>query len=157
MYSELIPIFPHAQPCYINGSSQDVAARGLDMPRVKWIVQYSAPATPTDYVHRVGRTARIGGHGNALLFLLPSETEYIKELAKHKVKYDFLLSSLVGTFTLHSCNCIENLFHRIDRVPMEDVLGTLDVTSLSISGVSDELSLNDPYLHEMADLLMDQD
>lgn len=37
------------------------------------IIQYTVPAELADYVHRVGRTARIGSSGKALLFLLPSE------------------------------------------------------------------------------------
>jgi superfamily II DNA/RNA helicase len=47
---------------------------------VQWIVQYTPPASATDYIHRVGRTARIGTHGQALLFLAPSESEYVKAL-----------------------------------------------------------------------------
>ena len=58
----------------------DVAARGLDLPQVDWIVQYNPPTTRADYVHRVGRTARIGAKGSSLLMLLPSEAEFVREL-----------------------------------------------------------------------------
>lgn len=58
----------------------DVAARGLDLPQVDWIVQYNPPTTTADYVHRVGRTARIGAKGSSLIFTLPSEANFIKEL-----------------------------------------------------------------------------
>ncbi|KAK3698961.1 hypothetical protein QZH41_012833 [Actinostola sp. cb2023] len=51
----------------------DVAARGLDLPNVNWIIQYNTPGSAVDYIHRVGRTARIGTQGQALLFLTPSE------------------------------------------------------------------------------------
>jgi ATP-dependent RNA helicase DDX31/DBP7 len=54
----------------------DVAARGLDFPSVTAIVQYDPPGDPADYVHRVGRTARMGQRGEALLFSLPSERAY---------------------------------------------------------------------------------
>ncbi|CAM9233969.1 unnamed protein product, partial [Scytosiphon promiscuus] len=55
----------------------DVAARGLDLPTVDWIVQYDPPAETADYVHRVGRTARKGERGHSLLFLLPREAAYL--------------------------------------------------------------------------------
>lgn len=38
----------------------DVAARGLDMPNIDWIIQYNTPGSCVDYIHRVGRTARVG-------------------------------------------------------------------------------------------------
>ncbi|KAG7170282.1 ATP-dependent RNA helicase DDX31-like [Homarus americanus] len=41
----------------------DVASRGLDMPKVRWIVQFNAACTAADYVHRVGRTARVNAAG----------------------------------------------------------------------------------------------
>ena len=58
----------------------DVAARGLDIPKVDWIVQFDPPDDPVKYVHRVGRTARAGQCGNALMFLLPSELAFLKYL-----------------------------------------------------------------------------
>ncbi|KAI9595909.1 P-loop containing nucleoside triphosphate hydrolase protein [Syncephalis fuscata] len=58
----------------------DVAARGLHLPDVDQIVQYDAPCDIRDYAHRVGRTARLGRGGDALLFLLPSEMAYIDVL-----------------------------------------------------------------------------
>ncbi|XP_065551998.1 probable ATP-dependent RNA helicase DDX31 isoform X1 [Lathamus discolor] len=86
----------------------DVAARGLDLPQVTWIVQYNAPASPAEYIHRIGRTARIGCHGNSLLVLAPSEAEYVSLLASHKInvseiKMEKVLSSLMkdDRFKLH--------------------------------------------------------
>lgn len=60
----------------------DVACRGLDLPHIDWIVQFSPSSHAADYVHRVGRTARLGRTGRALLFLQPSESEYITHLAE---------------------------------------------------------------------------
>jgi len=65
--------------------STDVAARGLDLPAVDWIVQYNPPTSNADYVHRVGRTARIGSKGSSLLFVLPSEANFVLELESHKL------------------------------------------------------------------------
>lgn len=63
----------------------DVASRGLDMPKVKWIVQFNAACTAADYVHRVGRTARVNALGSALVFLAPAEAPYIQMLESHKI------------------------------------------------------------------------
>jgi ATP-dependent RNA helicase DDX18/HAS1 len=65
--------------------STDVAARGLDIPDVDWIVQYDPPDDPREYIHRVGRTARAGGRGKALLFLLPTELGFLRYLKASKV------------------------------------------------------------------------
>ncbi|KAH6566004.1 hypothetical protein BASA50_005277 [Batrachochytrium salamandrivorans] len=55
----------------------DVAARGLDLPDVAHIVQYDPPGEVRDYIHRIGRTARLGRQGAATLFLLPTELLYL--------------------------------------------------------------------------------
>ncbi|EIW69494.1 hypothetical protein TREMEDRAFT_71647 [Tremella mesenterica DSM 1558] len=63
----------------------DVAARGLDIPKVDWIIQFDPPDDPRDYIHRVGRTARAGKSGKSLLFLLPSELGFLRFLKVAKV------------------------------------------------------------------------
>ncbi|XP_007541624.1 ATP-dependent RNA helicase DDX18 [Poecilia formosa] len=64
----------------------DVAARGLDIPEVDWIVQYDPPDDPKEYIHRVGRTARgIDGRGHALLILRPQELGFLRFLKQAKV------------------------------------------------------------------------
>lgn len=64
----------------------DVAARGLDIPSVDWIVQFDPPDDPRDYIHRVGRTARgAQGRGRSLLFLQPSEVGFLAQLRDARV------------------------------------------------------------------------
>jgi ATP-dependent RNA helicase DDX18/HAS1 len=71
----------------------DVAARGLDIPAVDWIIQYDPPDDPREYIHRVGRTARgAAGKGRALLFLTAEEVGFLKYLRAAKValnEYEF--------------------------------------------------------------------
>lgn len=55
----------------------DVMARGVDIPEVDWVIQFDPPSSANAFVHRCGRTARIGNQGNALLFLLPEEESYV--------------------------------------------------------------------------------
>ncbi|XP_054450369.1 ATP-dependent RNA helicase DDX55 [Pteronotus mesoamericanus] len=59
----------------------DVMARGIDIPEVNWVLQYDPPGSASAFVHRCGRTARIGHSGSALVFLLPMEESYVNFLA----------------------------------------------------------------------------
>ncbi|GLT78900.1 hypothetical protein SLA2020_504180 [Shorea laevis] len=63
----------------------DVAARGLDIPGVDCIVQYDPPQDPNVFIHRVGRTARLGRQGSAIVFLLPKEEAYVEFLRLRRV------------------------------------------------------------------------
>ena len=51
----------------------DVAARGLDIPHLKNVVNYDLPQSPEDYIHRIGRTGRAGASGFAISFISPDE------------------------------------------------------------------------------------
>ncbi|KAJ2725182.1 ATP-dependent RNA helicase dbp7 [Coemansia sp. Benny D115] len=66
----------------------DVSARGLDLPNVTSIIQFDPPSDLASYLHRVGRTARLGKVGEAILFLLPSETAYLSLLQEKGIRPD---------------------------------------------------------------------
>lgn len=51
----------------------DIAARGIDVDDIGFVVNYEVPATPEDYIHRVGRTARAGRDGAAITLVSPEE------------------------------------------------------------------------------------
>jgi ATP-dependent RNA helicase DDX31/DBP7 len=72
----------------------DVASRGLDFDDVKLIIQLDAPPTVTDYVNRMGRTARIGHYGLSLLFLTGTELDYVKKLREHSM-IDYYIFELI--------------------------------------------------------------
>lgn len=55
----------------------DVMARGVDFPSVDWVIQFDPPSSTKSFVHRCGRTARMGQRGQALVMLLPSEASYV--------------------------------------------------------------------------------
>ncbi|PYH30850.1 ATP-dependent RNA helicase HAS1 [Aspergillus neoniger CBS 115656] len=78
----------------------DVAARGLDIPAVDWIIQFDPPDDTRDYVHRVGRTARgVNGKGRSLMFLQPSEVGFLKHLKEARVpvvEFDFPANKIVN-------------------------------------------------------------
>jgi len=60
----------------------DVAARGLDIPDVRFVYNYDLPNVPENYVHRIGRTARAGRDGRAIAFVAPDEMGELKDVEK---------------------------------------------------------------------------
>ena len=62
-----------------------LAARGLDVTDVDWVVQLDAPQDPSQFVHRVGRSARAGRKGSSLIFLSEKEEAYVDLLSNRKV------------------------------------------------------------------------
>ncbi|GMH57118.1 hypothetical protein TrRE_jg2398 [Triparma retinervis] len=58
----------------------DVASRGLDIPNVTQVVNYDLPGNIDDYVHRIGRTGRVGNTGAALSFVNERNGNIIREL-----------------------------------------------------------------------------
>ncbi|BAT80017.1 hypothetical protein VIGAN_02297500 [Vigna angularis var. angularis] len=82
--------------------SSDVSARGLDFPKVRCIIQYDSPGEATEYVHRVGRTARLGEKGESLLFLQPVEIDYLQDLEKHGVSLtEYPILKVLDSFPLY--------------------------------------------------------
>ena len=61
----------------------DVAARGIDIDDISHVINYDVPASPEDYIHRVGRTARAGREGVALTLITPIEILKIRDIEKH--------------------------------------------------------------------------
>ena len=61
----------------------DVAARGIDIPTVKYVVNYDIPDNPENYVHRCGRCGRGNTVGHALSFCAPEEKELLQAVEEY--------------------------------------------------------------------------
>ncbi|APZ51463.1 DEAD/DEAH box helicase [Salipiger abyssi] len=60
----------------------DVAARGIDIPGVAYVVNYDLPEVPDNYVHRIGRTARAGREGEAIALCAPDEADLLRQIQR---------------------------------------------------------------------------
>ena len=58
----------------------DVAARGLDVERIKLVINYDFPFDKETYTHRIGRTGRAGRSGEAILFVNQREKHFLRNL-----------------------------------------------------------------------------
>jgi len=60
----------------------DIAARGIDIDKLKYVINYDIPNISETYVHRIGRSGRAGEEGNAISICEPEENVYIKDIEK---------------------------------------------------------------------------
>lgn len=60
----------------------DIAARGIDIDKLKYVINYDVPNEPETYVHRIGRSGRAGEEGVAISICEPEENAYVKDVEK---------------------------------------------------------------------------
>ena len=60
----------------------DIAARGIDIDQLPYVVNYDLPNVPEDYVHRIGRTARAGATGEAISLVCVDELGFLREIER---------------------------------------------------------------------------
>ncbi len=73
----------------------DVAARGLDIYGISHVVNFDVPPSGTDYIHRVGRTARVDAAGDAITLVAPHEEDDLRTVGR-ELGYTFLGESVPG-------------------------------------------------------------
>jgi ATP-dependent RNA helicase RhlE len=60
----------------------DIAARGIDIEELPFVINYELPHTPEDYVHRIGRTGRAGLPGEAISLVSPEEMKFLEDIER---------------------------------------------------------------------------
>lgn len=82
----------------------DVAARGLDIPNVTQVINFDLPSNIDDYVHRIGRTGRVGNIGHALSLMNDKNRNIAKDLidvlVENQQEIPYFLERMVGN-TMH--------------------------------------------------------
>ena len=61
----------------------NIAARGLDVDHITHVISFDVPSVPDDYVHRIGRTARMEAEGDAFVLVSPAEEKSLSAIERH--------------------------------------------------------------------------
>ncbi|MCG8476218.1 MAG: DEAD/DEAH box helicase [Cytophagales bacterium] len=131
-----------------NGSHRillatDLAARGLDIPEIKYIVHYQLPETREAFVHRNGRTARMNASGTSFLVLAGDEQlpEFVEgNPEEYKLGEQAALPSDTGWVTLYISGGKKDKINKIDIVGFFMKKGKLDKADLGRIDVLDKSS-----------------
>ena len=129
-----------------NGSSNylvttDLAARGLDIPEIKYIIHYHLPLTKDAFIHRNGRTARMSASGTSFLLVTKDEElpKYILELniPVEAIKEESFLPKEPKWETLYMSGGKKDKINKIDIVGFLSKKGNLEKDDLGLIIVQD--------------------
>lgn len=130
-----------------NGSHKilittDLAARGLDIPEVEYIVHYQLPYTEDSYIHRNGRTARMNAKGTAYVVLTPEEnyTYLPEDIQEEDLSKNYKLPQASDWVTLYIPNGKKDKINKVDIVGVFLKKGELDKDDLGLIEVKDSAS-----------------
>ena len=146
-----------------NGSSNylittDLAARGLDIPEIKYIIHYHMPPKEDGFIHRNGRTARMSATGTSFLLMSKEEEmpDYIKTRPeKVKLKDDNSMPKKPEWVTLYLSGGKKDKINKIDIVGFLSKKGNLEKFDLGLIIVQDFSSYASVKRHKVGQLLQD--
>ena len=141
----------------------DVAARGLDVDRIKLVINYDFPFDTETYTHRIGRTGRAGRSGEAILFVNKRERHFLRNLennTKTKIEeFEIPNNKLINDKRMEKLtkdinqNCLLQRNDEVEKSLMIDILDILkdkySLTDTEISMAAINLAIgNKPFFME---------
>ncbi len=121
----------------------DIAARGLDIPNIRYIIHYHLPHTEDIFTHRNGRTARMDASGTAILILSPEERvpDYITdEVTKIELNENYPLPEGTKWTTLFIAAGKKDKVNKVDIVGFLSQKGELKKEDIGLIEVKDFFS-----------------
>merc|ERR1719203_1092404 len=103
----------------------DLAARGLDLCNVETVINFHVPLDVSRYIHRVGRTARMGRAGRAVTIYAPEEYAKVKKLGKQccsQVQSKVLKRTVAGDAIDTWSSKIKSLEADVDAIRQDESL-----------------------------------
>ena len=146
-----------------NGSSNylittDLAARGLDIPEIKYIIHYHMPPKEDGFIHRNGRTARMSATGTSFLLMSSDEQlpDYIQQKPEIvKLKDDNSMPKKPEWVTLYLSGGKKDKINKIDIVGFLSKKGNLEKFDLGLIIVQDFSSYASVKRNKVSQLLQD--
>ena len=134
----------------------DVAARGLHIPRVSHVFNYDLPQDPEDYVHRIGRTGRMGCEGETILFVTLREKHLLRIIEKGTSKKiermsmptaEVINQERIQRFKQSITNTLEVNDNQLFRKIIKEYQNETGYSAISIATALAKLSKgNEPFL-----------
>ena len=96
----------------------DVASRGLDFPNVSYVFNFDMPKNIEDYIHRIGRTGRVGNKGKAISFYNENNKQIGQALVNELKKSGQKIPEFLEEFDYYNYNNYQ--FYNSDITPLDD-------------------------------------
>ncbi|KAL3438509.1 P-loop containing nucleoside triphosphate hydrolase protein [Aspergillus tetrazonus] len=131
--------------------ASDVIGRGMDFPNVDLVVQVGLPSNAEQYVHRVGRTARAGNDGRAVILLTESESFFLRANRHLPIQPHPDASSILANAT--SCSpAVTQAMYAVDETTKQRAYSSY-IGFFAGSGLMKQLRLDKPGLVQLANEL----
>lgn len=124
----------------------DIAARGLDIKRIKLVINYDIPLDPDSYIHRIGRTGRAGTNGKTIVFVRYNDIKILKNIEKYiKCKIlELKAPSLSFLNKKRQDKFVKNLYNYIENI--DNVDNIINQYQPMLEKIKKEKKINDKTL-----------